>query len=143
QDGPAHLYNAKILLASLADDSPYSGAYQVRWRPLPNWAGHLALVGLMGAGASPWVADRVVMSLTLLGLAGGVVWLRWRVRGWASMPGIALLAALLAMNVTWMLGFSSFLLGACLFPITLGVWWAGRDRPGPARAAAVAGLLVA
>ena len=41
----------------------------------------------------------------------------------------ALLAALLAMNMAWLLGFSSFLLGACAFPITLGIWWPGRNRP--------------
>ena len=39
-----------------------------------------------------------------------------------------MLAAILALNFPWLLGFTSFLLGCCLFPITLGVWWAGRDR---------------
>ena len=29
------------------------------------------------------------------------------------------------MNLAWLLGFTSFLLGSCLFPITLGVWWKG------------------
>ena len=46
------------------------------------------------------------------------------------LPAAALLAALLAMNITWLLGFTSFTLGACLFPITLGYWWPRRDRLG-------------
>src|SRR5262249_19199101 len=48
----------------------------------------------------------------------------------------------LALNVTWLLGFSSFLLGACLFPITLGIWWPGRERLQAGRIAAIAMLLV-
>jgi hypothetical protein len=35
----------------------------------------------------------------------------------------------------------NFLLGACLFPITLGYWWVHRDALGPKRAALLAGLL--
>lgn len=144
QDGPAHLYNAQILASSLVGgDSPFDAAYEVRWSPLPNWAGHLALAGLMAAGASPWVADRIVMTTTLVGLAGAVLWLRRRVRGGAGLPVAAFLASVLALNVTWLLGFSSFLLGAILFPWTLGVWWAGRERPGPAWALAIALLMIA
>ena len=37
------------------------------------------------------------------------------------MPVASALAVLLALNLTWLLGFTSFLLGACLFPIALGV----------------------
>ena len=44
------------------------------------------------------------------------------------MPLAALLAVLLALNVAWLFGFTSFLLGACLFPLTLGVWWGSRQR---------------
>ena len=47
------------------------------------------------------------------------------------MPLVALLAVLLALNLTWLLGFYSFLLGACLYPITLGLWWAGPSGPVP------------
>ena len=52
----------------------------------------------------------------------------------------ALWAALVGLNVTWLFGFYSFLLGACLFPITLGVWWGGRDRLGRGRVAMENGI---
>ncbi len=45
------------------------------------------------------------------------------------------------MNVTWLLGFTSFLLGSCLFPIGLGIWWEGRYRLSIARIAALSVLL--
>ena len=51
------------------------------------------------------------------------------------------LSALLAMNFAWLLGFTSFLLGSCLFPITLGIWWEGRYRLSSSRIASLAVLL--
>ena len=39
----------------------------------------------------------------------------------------SILAALLALNVTWLLGFTSFLLGAALMSATLALWWGGRE----------------
>ena len=45
------------------------------------------------------------------------------------------------MNMAWLLGFTSFLIGSCLFPITLGVWWQGRYRLSFGRIAVLAFLL--
>ena len=72
QDGPAHLYNAVILADSFDPQSPYRPVYEVRWEPFPNWAGHLTLVGLLRI-VSPWVADRLMMTATLLGFALALV----------------------------------------------------------------------
>lgn len=141
QDGPAHLYNAHVIAASLRPDNPFAGAYRVRWVPLPNWAGHLVLLGQLLAGVPPEAADRVAVSLTLVGLAGSVVWLRWRVSGPRGALVSAPLAVVLGLNLMWLLGFSSFLIGASLFPVTLGVWWKGRAKPGPGWALVLAILL--
>jgi len=140
QDGPAHVYNAQILAWSFDPQSPFRSVYTIEWQPIPNWAGHLALAGLVAA-CPAWVADRIMTTVTLVGFAAATLWLRWRVAGASGMRVAALLAALLAMNMPWLFGFSSFLLGACLFPITLGIWWPGRDRSGAARMAALSALL--
>jgi hypothetical protein len=142
QDGPAHLYNAHIVAESLRPDSPFRDVYEVRWLPFPNWAGHLAMMGLM-AILPARTADRVMMTFTFVGFAASVAWLRWCVAGWRGMPVASAMAVLLALNVTWLLGFTSFLIGACLFPVTLGVWWGGRARFGAIRALVLAALLVA
>ena len=42
----------------------------------------------------------------------------------------------------WLWGFYNFLLGACLFGITLGYWWAGREHMGIRWAGGLAALLV-
>jgi hypothetical protein len=71
-----------------------------------------------------------------------VFWLRWRTAGAGGLKVAAILSALLAMNMPWLFGFTSFVLGACLFPITLGVWWSGRDQMKAGRLVSLAILLV-
>ena len=141
QDGPTHLYNATILARSFEPDSPYQDYYQIRWQPLPNWVGHAALAGLIQI-FKPATADRIIITLTLLGFALALVWLRWNVRGHEALLGSCLLIANLAPNFLWLLGFTSFVLGCCLVPITLGVWWAGRDQLGAGRLAVLVILLI-
>jgi hypothetical protein len=141
QDGPAHLYNAWILFCSFAEDSPYRLFYEVRWELLPNWAGHLSLVGLLGL-VSPWVADRILLTATLLGFALSISWLRFRVRGASEELGPAALSALISLNYLWLLGFTSFLLGSCLFSITLAFWWSVRQRLNWTDMAGLGALLV-
>ncbi|WP_165219911.1 hypothetical protein [Aquisphaera insulae] len=141
QDGPAHLYNAGIIARSFSPGSPYASHFEVHWQPLPNWSGHLLLAILLKV-VPPWTADRIAMTITLLGFALAIVWLRWVVRGDRGLIGAGLVAAVLAVNLPWLFGFTSFLLGSTFFAITLGAWWAARDRLGPAAIAGVGMLLV-
>ncbi len=144
QDSPAHVYNAEILARSFDPDSPFAGTFAIRWQPIPNWVGHVLLAGLIRM-IPAWTADRIMTSLTLVGFAASVFWLRLRIGrdddlgGGRYLPAAALLAVLLAMNITWLFGFTSFTLGACLFPITLGFWWPRRDHLG---AGGIVGLWV-
>lgn len=141
QDGSAHLYNAHIIASSLGPNSPFAAYYAVRWEALPNWSGHLvtaALVSLMPA----WAAGPAITTLTLVGFAASIVWLRVRVTGPSGLSLASVLAVLLSLNFPWLLGFTSFMLGACLFPITLGIWWGGRERFGWGHAAAIAVLMI-
>jgi hypothetical protein len=141
QDGSAHLYNAHIIASSFGPNSPFAAYYVVRWEALPNWSGHLvtaALVSLMPA----WAAGSAITTLTLVGFAASIVWLRERVTGPSGLSLASVLAVLLSLNFPWLQGYTSFMLGACLFPITLGIWWGGRERFGWGRAAAIAGLMI-
>jgi hypothetical protein len=141
QDGPAHLYNAEILARSFDPESSFQPTYRVSWDPLPNWAGHLVLAGLRSIVPARG-ANLAINALTLAGFAASVLWLRRAVAGPRGLGVAALLSALLGLNVAWLLGFTSFLLGACLFPLTLGVWWAGRRGLDWRRVAMLSALLV-
>lgn len=141
QDGSAHLYNAHIIARSLSPNSPFAAYYTVHWEAVPNWSGHLVtavLVSLLPA----WAAGSAITTLTLVGFAASIVWLRARVTGASGLSLAAVLAVLLSLNFPWLLGFTSFMFGACLFPITLGIWWGGRERFGWDRCAAIAALMV-
>ena len=141
QDGPAHIYSARIMNASLARDSPFAATFRVAWEPIPNWAGHLVTMGAVAIW-SPEVANRVMTAATLVCFAAAVLWLRWVVAGSVGIELAAILAALLAHNVTWLLGFTSFLLGGTLAAITMATWWSGRDRSGLGQTVRLGVLLV-
>ncbi len=141
QDGPAHLYNAHVLRRSFDPDSPYRSTYTVRWQPLPNWAGHLLFLAL-DAALPPRAAERSATTLTLVALAAATAWLRSRVDGGREVVATSALAAMIGLNVTWLFGFTSFLLGASVFAVTLGVWWSGRGRMTWSRTFGIAGLVV-
>jgi hypothetical protein len=55
---------------------------------------------------------------------------------------VAPLAVILSINVLWLFGLYSFLLGVGLYLVTLAIWWAERDRLGAKRAALLAALLI-
>ncbi len=129
QDGTSHLYNARIIRLSLAPDSPFREAFEVRWQPLPNWAGHLLFIAL-DAAFRPDVADRLATAITLVLLATSIVALRYVVAGGSAVLPTGCAAAILALNVTWLFGFTGFLMGAALTPLTWAVWWSGRSRIG-------------
>ena len=97
QDGPVHLYNAYIISESLKGGSRVRDFYAVNWTPLPNIAGHWLLTVLLQIVPAR-TADRLMMTLTSVGLAGAALWLRWRVAGWQGMVLLSPLAVALALN---------------------------------------------
>jgi hypothetical protein len=141
QDGPLHLYNAHILARLSSEDSIFNQYYAARGGPLPYLGGYHLLIWLMMI-FSPRNADRVIITLTSLGFVASILWLRWRVAGWNGMVAIVPLAMILALTELWLLGFYPFLTGACLFSVTLGLWWVWRDDLTITRAAILAVLLV-
>ncbi|WZO98745.1 hypothetical protein EP7_000333 [Isosphaeraceae bacterium EP7] len=141
QDGSAHLYNAEILTRTLRGDPEFSPYYEVRKEPLPNWSGHLLTMAMLAAFSPTW-ADRLLIVAMALGPALAFARLRASVAGDGSPWMVAAVSAMLALNITWLWGFNSFLLGVCLFPLTLAFWWSRRDRMGPGAALALASLLI-
>ena len=142
QDGPSHVYNAHVFVElARSPNSPLHAIYEARRTPLPNVAGHVLLMALL-AIVSPRSADRVLMTLTFAGVAGAVVWLRWRVAGSSALGVAGLLALTMSLSFFWILGFYNFLLGTILFAFTLGFWWTSRETPSFLRLLVLAGLLL-
>lgn len=141
QDGPLHVYNAQILRDCLASRPPFSELYAIRPVPFPNWTAHVLLTALLFV-TPPRAADCALMTLTLLGPACAMVWLRTKLVGREGALAAALLAALVSLNLFYLAGFYGFSLGTALFPITLGYWWTIRGRLGPGSVLGLAALLL-
>lgn len=141
QDGPLHLYNAHILARLSSEDSIFNHYYAARGGPLPYLGGYHLLMWLMMI-FSPRNADRAIITLTSIGFVASILWLRWRVAGWSGMSVIVPLAMILALSELWLLGFYPFLTGACLFSVSLGLWWKWRDELTITRAVILVALLV-
>jgi len=142
QDGPLYLYNSHIMLESLRSGSPFEPYVAFDPRPLPYWGAYALLMALMPV-LSPRAADQVLMTLTSVGVASALMWLRWRVAGWQGAAVIVPLTIVLSVNVLWTYGLYSFLLGAILYFVTLGYWWRIREGMGARHAAVLAALLIA
>src|SRR5262249_15672672 len=142
QDGSIYLYNTHIILESLKSNNPFQDYYSVRWVPLPYWGAYL-LLGVLMSIFPDRIADHIIISITSVGFLGCILWLRHRAAGWNGMALIVPFAVILSINLLWLLGFYNFLLGACCYAAALGIWWSGRDKPGPRRALLLAGLLIA
>ena len=142
QDGPRHVYNAHVLSSLSSDQSPFKDYYGARAGLLPYVGVYKLLGGLMSV-VTARTADRLLMTLTSIGFAASVLWLRRQVVGWNKMTAVVPLVLLLSISRLWLLGLYFFLLGACLFALTVGLWWTWRNELNPVRAGTLAVLLVA
>lgn len=141
QDGPLHLYNAHIAAELSQGNAFFQDYYGLRNGFLPYLGAYKLLAGLL-AIFSGWTTDRLIMSMTSIGFASAVLWLRWRVAGWTGMAVVVPLIILISISRLWLYGLYPFLLGACLFPITLGLWWQWRDDLKPLRVGILAILFL-
>ena len=141
QDGPLHLYNVHIAAELAKGKGFFSDFYVARSGLLPYVGAYKLLAGLLAIFPAR-ATDRLMMSLTSIGLAISVFWLRWRVAGWAGLTAIVPLVILIAISKLWLYGLYPFLLGACLFPLTLGLWWQWRDNLKPVNVLILAALFV-
>jgi hypothetical protein len=117
QDGPSHLYNAQLLKDYHDPAAGYAAFYELRGDPLPNLTSHVVLAALMYV-LPPLGAEKVLVSLYLLGFAGGYRYFlgafgpRCRALAWAGL--------LFAFQRCFWLGFYNFCLSLVPFWLLLG-----------------------
>ena len=64
-DGPAHLYNARLLITFLTQESPLEVYYELNSFILPNWLSHSLLAGLMNF-IPALMADKILLGAYLV-----------------------------------------------------------------------------
>jgi hypothetical protein len=124
QDAPPHIYLGEMMLRLWQQDPLAEHYFTTHEYPVPNSLAHALLAALMIALPAE-DAGRVLMTLTFIGVAGGILWLRSCVRP-ANLFMLVPIALLLALGRMWLLGFWGFLLGVPIFCAAAGLWW--RER---------------
>jgi hypothetical protein len=126
QDGPSHVYNAKLML-ELRDPASFQVRQVFAFNPElhPNLSAHALLAGLQLV-VGPLVAEKLLVTLVVALLPLAFASLRRAAHG---AYGVAALAGLLfASHKLVYLGFYAFALGVSLAFLALGFWWRRRER---------------
>jgi len=141
QDGPSHVYNAKILVdgANPANHQlrqTYTWSYALP----PNVLSHLILSGLMQL-APPLIAEKLLLSLIIGLLPLAMLYL---VRGFERGTEVfSLVGFIFAYHNLLHMGFYSFSLSVPLCLLALGWWWRHRHRMTATRIAVLLALIMA
>ena len=140
QDGPSHVFNALVIKDYSTTAAGYDQVFEIRTDPLPNWTSHLLLAGLLHV-FPPLVAEKLLVSLYVLGFAGGLRYFlgaygeRCRPLSWIGL--------LFVYNRCFWMGFYNYCLGLVLLWVVLGYCLRRRDTLHLPQAAVVMVLLTA
>ncbi len=142
QDGPAHAYSASLMLELARGVPSVAASYAWNAWTLPNSSGHW-LLALLQSFLSPFVATKILATLTYAGVVAAVGYLRLATVGRDGLVTSLWLGAAIGFNWLWLCGLYNFLLGVIGFAVTLGVCFRGGDRWRRSRVAGLALLLLA
>jgi len=125
-DGPAHVYNAKLINDILFHGGSFSSSFFVlQSEPLPNWAGHVILL-LLQQFFSPILAQKILLLLLIVLLP-----ITFRNLLKISKPGHYFFSYLIfpfTYSFVFFLGFYNFLLAIIFFFITIRYFLLHRNQ---------------
>ncbi len=140
-DGPCHLYNARILRDMLLgrDVSFYAEWYSLNPNIEPNWLNHFLLV-VFQLVVSPIVAEKLFLTLYVLGFAFAFRYLARSI--FPDNGAFVLLAMPFLFHKVFMYGFFNFSASVVLFFLLVGFWLRHFDRKGWRWPIGLSGLLL-
>ncbi|CAN5282821.1 hypothetical protein BH20ACI2_BH20ACI2_19450 [soil metagenome] len=139
QDGSSHVNASAIMLQLVSGNTFYSEVYTFNSFFVPNSIGHWMMVLLLTI-FSPILVTKIMMSITLIGVAAGVVWLRRSLVGTDIFISI-LIGFILGFNWLWFLGSYNFTLGLAGFAFGIALYVRWRSKMNFARGVALTVLL--
>ena len=124
-DGPAHLYNARIVRDLLLGDPFFERFFHLSSYPEPYWLGHAAMALLL-VFLPAWLVEKLLWSAAVIGLAWAF---RQLVRTLApARPWAAFLVMPFLLHYALRLGFLNFSLSLPLLFLALTLAWRGIER---------------
>jgi len=126
-DGSAHLNSAYLMLELLKGNPSVTEIYAFNSISVPNSGGHWLLVLLLNF-FSPFLVTKIIVTLTFAVFVAAVGWLRWQTAGSEGLKTSLLIGAAMGFNFLWFVGFYNFIIGACLFVLTIGLYYVWREK---------------
>ena len=117
QDGPSHLYNARVM-SEFAREPIFAKYFALRLTPAGNLSSHLWLAAV-GRITGALVAEKLLLSAIVLSLP--LIWLWFLFRLPNGKPELALLGFVLVMNLPFFMGFWNFCLAISFGFLLMGV----------------------
>jgi len=124
QDGPSHLYNAKILKEYNNPNYKFNEYYDINLKILPNWFSHTFLAGLMFI-VPPLIAEKLLISIYVILFPLSLFYLINAVNRGNITFGV--LAFPFIYNYLFHMGFYNFVISIPFFFFAMGYWWKNRD----------------
>ncbi|MCF8258433.1 MAG: hypothetical protein K9J06_12830 [Flavobacteriales bacterium] len=119
-DGPAHLYNSKLILDDLTGTAELP--VYLEWGNLTtNWLGHGFLAILLAVMSAEW-AETCIQLLQVLGLP---LAFRFIIHAMRGNMAFAVLAFPYSYSFLFFYGFYNFNISLILALLTFGLWWRG------------------
>lgn len=117
-DGPAHLYNAKLIVGLLKGDGNLTDFFMINNVFLPNWSGHFILA-LFCSFLPAIAAEKIFLIIYIISFPLSFRWLIKRMKGnlfitWLILP--------FTFSFMFYLGFYNFFLGVVFFFLGLSIW---------------------
>lgn len=141
QDGSAHVHSAYLMLELLKGNPSITEVYALNSISIPNSSGHWLLVFLLNF-FNPFVVTKIIVTLTFAGFVAAFGWLRWQTVGTEGLKTSLLIGAVMGFNWLWLAGFYNFIIGACLFIFTIGLFHVWLEKLNWRRAVIFALLLL-
>lgn len=138
-DGPAHIYNAHIIVQLLTEESPaVAQFFELRYGLIPNLGGHTLLTILYAMLSAAW-AEKIVYALCIIFLPLGFRFALRQLKPEAVFWSLMIFP--LVHNFCFYIGFQSFCIGLGLMFFSIGSYLSIRSSAKPIQYARFGALL--
>ncbi len=121
-DGPAHLYNARLLQQIIFEKNQFLLQFlELNPEPVPNWMGHLLMMLLLEVGLPPFLTEKVILLLICCGIPLAFRNLLTTLN--SQFLSASYLIVPFVYSYVFGLGFYNFYLGILFLILSLHYWW--------------------
>lgn len=126
-DGPAHLYNSKVILELWNSNSFFQGFLEINPELVPNWTGHFLLAILQKLGFSIFTANKILLILIAFGIP--IAFKNLLKNLGSPFTGVSFFSLILVYTFLFGMGFYNFGLGILMTLLSISLYLKSRNSP--------------